>query len=212
MKEFKKHTGKLALLDRGNIDTDQIIAKQFLKSIKKTGFGPQLFYDWRYQSDGSQDPNFELNRPEFEGASILVTGNNFGCGSSREHAVWAVVQYGFQVLIAPQKKSNQGIIPGFADIFKNNSTKNGLLCIELSEEEVTEIKHWINETPGLQATIDLENNDITFHLKEEEMTISFDIDPSVKKRFLEGLDDIGITEQNLDKIQGFEDNHDSQLA
>src|SRR3989338_5203717 len=139
MKPFKTHRGLIAPLDRANVDTDQIIAKQFLKSIARTGFGPQLFYDWRYAADGKPNPKFSLNLPRYKNASVLVTRNNFGCGSSREHAVWAIVQYGFQAVIAPWRASGGQNIPAFADIFRNNSFKNSLLTIELSEPEVEKI-------------------------------------------------------------------------
>ena len=149
MDAFRKHRGLLAPLDTANVDTDQIIAKQFLKSIKRTGFGEFLFYDWRFHPDGSPNPAFSLNRPEFQKASLLVARNNFGCGSSREHAVWAVQQYGFRAVIAPRKEDANGSIPGFADIFRNNCSKNGLLTVELSEAEVEKIFQMINRFPGL---------------------------------------------------------------
>src|SRR3989338_8290756 len=120
MNPLKTHRGLIAPLDRSNVDTDQIIAKQFLKSIKRTGFGENLFYDWRFKPDGKPDPDFPLNQPRFKTASILVSRNNFGCGSSREHAVWAVLQYGFKVVVAPSKETAGGRIPAFADIFRNN--------------------------------------------------------------------------------------------
>src|SRR3989338_9815237 len=131
MQSFKSHRGKLATLDRSNVDTDQIIPKQFLKSIKRTGFGESLFFDWRYLPDGKPDPNFELNAPRFKNASILGVRNNFGCGSSREHAVWAIQQYGFHVVVAPRRDQGGVRVPAFADIFRSNCGKNGLLTIEL---------------------------------------------------------------------------------
>src|SRR3989338_1077257 len=136
MEAFKSHRGIIATLDRSNVDTDQIIPKQFLKSIKRTGFEHNLFYDWRFLPDGKPNPAFELNQDSFKNASILVTRNNFGCGSSREHAVWAIQQYGFKAVIAPWKEINGSRIPAFADIFRSNSTKNGLLTVELKEAEV----------------------------------------------------------------------------
>jgi 3-isopropylmalate/(R)-2-methylmalate dehydratase small subunit len=139
MDPFVSHRGIIATLDRSNVDTDAIIPKQFLKSIKRTGFGPSLFFDWRYLPDGKDNPAFELNAPRFKGASILVARNNFGCGSSREHAVWAVAQYGFRAVVAPRREVGGEIVPGFADIFRNNCVKNGVLTIELSEAEVEEI-------------------------------------------------------------------------
>src|SRR4051812_10809856 len=131
MDAFKKHRGIIVPLDTANVDTDQIIAKQFLKSISRVGFGEHLFYDWRHKNDGSPNSEFPLNRPEYQRASILVTRNNFGCGSSREHAVWAIQQYGFKAVIAPWKQSGTERVPGFADIFRNNGVKNGLVTVEL---------------------------------------------------------------------------------
>src|SRR6202158_2490605 len=147
MKPFRKHKGKVAPLHRANIDTDQIIPKQFLKRIERTGFGEFLFYDWRRTQDGAHDPSFSLNHPRHAEASILVTGKNFGCGSSREHAVWALEDFGFRVLIAPS----------FADIFANNCVKNGVLTVILSEDEVGEIARRAAELPiGYEITVDLE--------------------------------------------------------
>lgn len=208
MKAFKSNRGKLAILDRANIDTDQIIAKQFLKSIKRTGYGESLFFDWRYLPDGKDDPNFILNSSRFKNSSILVTRNNFGCGSSREHAVWAVVQYGFEVVIAPR----MGDIPAFADIFYNNSVKNGLLCISLSDKEVDEIFQMVERYPGLEATVNLEEQRITLHIPEvDEISFHFEIDEAVKTHLIRGLDDIGLSLQHVDKIDIFEKNHNPQL-
>lgn len=207
MQPFKTHTGIVSLLDRGNIDTDQIISKEFLKSIKKTGFGEHLFHHWRYQEDGKPKADFGLNHPATQGASILLTGNNFGCGSSREHAVWAVLQFGFKVVIAPRKENGGNVIPGFADIFKNNSTKNGLLLIELSEEENEKLKKIIRDKPGTKATINLEKQTIQC----EKLSLSFEIDSGVKERLLKGLDDIGLTEKYLKDIKAFEQKHNTQL-
>jgi len=211
MQPFTKHTGLIALLDRGNIDTDQIIPKEFLKSIERTGFGDQLFAYWKYKEDGSVDPHFELNNPVYKGSTILVAGNNFGCGSSREHAVWAIVQAGYKAVIAPSKKTDQGMIPGFADIFKNNSGKNGLLLIELSEEEVKEIGNTIRKNPGLKATIDLENQKVILG-SGEQGTYPFKIDAGLKNRLIKGLDDIGVTEQYLNQITTFEKTHSAQMV
>ena len=155
MKPFTTHTGIVATLNRANVDTDAIIPKQFLKSIKRTGFGPNAFFDWRYTSDGEPDAEFELHQPHFEGRSILVTRNNFGCGSSREHAVWALVQDGYRVIIAPWKEMDGSRLPAFADIFRINATKNGLLVIELSEGQVDQIFELVQTHSGLQATVDL---------------------------------------------------------
>lgn len=201
MESFKTHRGIIALLDRGNIDTDQIIPKQFLKSIKKTGYGEQLFYGWRYLENGQPNPEFELNAKQYKNASILVAGNNFGCGSSREHAVWAVVQYGFKVIIAPS----------FADIFKNNSIKNGLLTIELEVDEVNKIKEALKHSKQLEATIDLSQQKIILHKEGEESIIPFEIDPAAKKRLVEGLDDIGLTLQHEKEIKAFEEKHNPQI-
>ena len=212
MKPFNHHRGILAKLDRSNIDTDQIIAKQFLKSIARTGFGPHLFYDWRYKPDGSLDPNFSLNAPHFKNASILVTGNNFGCGSSREHAVWAIQQYGFQAIIAPRMKKEDGSeIPAFADIFKNNCSKNALLTIELENADVQRIFKAMDENTGLQAAVDLEKQNLVLQGREE-INFHFDIDASVKDRLLHGLDDIGTTLKYENELRSFETKHDAQLS
>ena len=200
MKPFKSFRAKIATLDRANVDTDQIIPKQFLKSILRTGFGENLFFDWRYLPDGKPDPGFELNAPRFKAAQILVARNNFGCGSSREHAVWAIQQYGFRAVIAPS----------FADIFKNNCGKNFILAIELSEPEVEEIFQMTARYEGLEATIDLDEQRVVLHLPEE-MAFHFDIDPSAKERIKHGLDDIGLTLKHEIAIQGFEHRHNSQL-
>jgi 3-isopropylmalate/(R)-2-methylmalate dehydratase small subunit len=212
MKPINQHTGILAPLKRSNVDTDQIIAKQFLKSIARTGFGPSLFYDWRYLADGkTPNPEFELNRPAFKGASILVTGNNFGCGSSREHAVWAVDQDGYRVIIAPWAEQSGNRIPGFADIFKNNCSKNGLLTIELSGADVEKIFAAIEQKPGIQATVDLEKQSLTVH-SSPELTFRFDIAPAVKERLLHGLDDIGTTLKHEASITSFESKHNTQIS
>jgi 3-isopropylmalate/(R)-2-methylmalate dehydratase small subunit len=207
MESFKSHRGIIATLDRANVDTDQIIPKQFLKSIKRTGFGESLFFDWRYLPNGHSNPDFELNQPQFKDASILVTRNNFGCGSSREHAVWALAQYGLKAIIAPRK----GEVPAFADIFHNNSIKNGLLNIELKEAEVEEIFQMVGRNPGLQATINLEEQRITLHLPEE-ISFHFEIDKGVKEHLIRGLDEIGLTLEHVSEITAFEKRHDAQLA
>jgi 3-isopropylmalate/(R)-2-methylmalate dehydratase small subunit len=207
MESFKSHRGVVATLDRANVDTDQIIPKQFLKSIKRTGFGESLFYDWRYLSNGKSNPDFELNRPEFHNASILVTRTNFGCGSSREHAVWALAQYGLRAILAPRK----GDVPAFADIFHNNSVKNGLLNVELKEAEVDEIFEMVRRFPGLEATVCLEEQRVTLHLPEE-ISFHFEIDKAVKDHLIRGLDDIGLTLQHEAEIASFEKHHDVQLS
>ena len=212
MQPFTRHRGILATLNRANVDTDQIIPKQFLKSIKRTGFGESLFFDWRYGTDGNPDPGFELNTPAFAGASILVTRNNFGCGSSREHAVWACAQYGFRAIIAPFRGAGDQRIPGFADIFRNNAVKNGLLTIELTEEEVDKIFELVDRFPGLEATVDLEAQRVVLHLAEAEQAFHFDIDGGVKEHLSRGLDDISLTLEHADAIDAFEASHDHQLA
>ena len=202
MEPFISHRGKLATLDRANVDTDQIIPKQFLKSIRRTGYGENLFFDWRYLADGKPNPDFELNRPEYAGASILVTRNNFGCGSSREHAVWALVQYGLKAIIAPKKDE----IPAFADIFHNNSVKNGLLNIQLKESEVDEIFEMSRRFPGLEVSINLEEQRIVLHL-DEEIAFHFEIDPAIKEHLIRGLDEIGLTLKHDAEIGSFEKRH-----
>ena len=209
MEPFKSHRGLIATLDTANVDTDQIIPKQFLKSIKKTGFGEQLFYDWRFSPDGKQNPEFPLNQERFQKASILVARNNFGCGSSREHAVWAVHQYGFKAVIAPWKELNGLRIPGFADIFRSNSTKNGLLTIELNDAEVEEIFLMVNRYKGLEATINLEEQRVTLHLPEE-ISFHFEIDRSIKEHLVRGLDEIEQTLQFKNAISTFESRHNPQ--
>ena len=209
MKAFKSHRGIIATLDRANVDTDQIIPKQFLKSIARTGFGKHLFHDWRYLSDGAPNPDFELNAPRVKGASILVARNNFGCGSSREHAVWAIQQDGFAVVIAPWSQRGATRVPAFADIFHNNSAKNALLTVELSEAEVEEIVQMVGRFPGLEATVDLDRQRVTLHTAEE-ISFHFEIDAAVKERLIHGLDDIGLTLTHEAKIRAFEGRHDSQ--
>lgn len=211
MDAFKTHRGLVVTLDNANVDTDQIIPKQFLKSIKRTGFGESLFFDWRYLVDGKPDPAFRLNTPRFKGASILVVRNNFGCGSSREHAVWAVMQYGFKVVIAPWVDRGGTRVPGFADIFRNNSRQNGLLTVELSEAEVEAIFQAVDRFPGLEATVDLEEQRIVLHLDEAEQAFHFDIDPGVKEHLVRGLDEIGLSLQHEAAIAAFEKKHDVQM-
>ena len=200
MEPFKNHRGILVTLDRSNVDTDQIIPKQFLKSIQRTGFGKSLFFDWRYLPDGQPDPAFELNAPRFKGASILIARNNFGSGSSREHAVWAIQQCGFKAVIAPS----------FADIFRNNSGKNGLLTVELKEAEVEEIFQMVGRYAGLEATVDLDEQRVTLHLPEE-ISFHFEVDATVKEHLIHGLDGIGLTLKQAEAISAFESRHDPQL-
>lgn len=211
MEAYTKHRGIVATLDRANVDTDQIIPKQFLKSIARTGFGENLFFDWKLRPDGSENPDFELNQPRFRGATILVTRNNFGCGSSREHAVWAVVQAGFKTVIAPSKKRDGVHVPAFADIFANNAVKNGLLTIELSEADVDAIFKAVSRVEGLEATIDIEEQKITLHASPDEIVFQFELDPVVKDHLIKGLDDIALTLEQADRITTFEEAHDVQL-
>jgi len=191
MQPFRKHTGLVATLDRANVDTDQIIPKQFLKRVERTGFGQFLFYDWRYLSDNTLDESFPLNEPQYSGASILVTGKNFGCGSSREHAPWALADYGFRVIIAPS----------FADIFANNCLKNGLLPVVLAEEEVTEL---ISNSRGMndyRLTVDLENCLVR---DEQAFAARFSMDEFSRSCLLEGLDDIALTLKHATEITDYE--------
>jgi 3-isopropylmalate/(R)-2-methylmalate dehydratase small subunit len=194
MQPFRVHRGKVAPLVRANIDTDQIIPKQFLKRIEKTGFGDFLFYDWRRTADGELDPSFSLNQPRYAGASILVAGKNFGCGSSREHAVWALENAGFRAVIAPS----------FADIFANNCVQNGVLTVVLNEDEVGEIARRTESTSEYQLTIDLEQRKVT---DEQGFSASFPIDDFVRHRLLEGLDEIGLTLRHKDAIAVYEARH-----
>ena len=191
MEPFSKHKGIVAALNRVNVDTDQIIPKQFLKRIERTGFGQFLFFDWRFLPDGSLNPEFELNRSEFEGASILLAGANFGCGSSREHAPWSLLDYGFRIIIAPS----------FADIFFNNCFKNGMLPIRLSQEQVDRLFEQVEERSGLQLTIDLEAQTIT---DDQDLSLRFEVDGFRRHALLRGLDEIGLTLQHEEKIEAFE--------
>ena len=211
MQPFTTHKGTVVAVDRANIDTDAIIPKQFLKLIGRTGFGQFLFNDWRYLESGQPNPDFDLNKPAFRAATILVARNNFGCGSSREHAVWAVAQYGLRVVIAPWRQDGAVRIPGFADIFRNNCVKNGVLTVELSEAEVDKIFGFIKAQPGVTATADLPKQMLTLHGKPEQ-TFKFEIDLSVKDYLLRGLDDIALTLEKKAAIAAFEKKHDVQLA
>lgn len=191
MNSFRVHTGLAAPLDQINVDTDQIIPKQFLKRIERTGFGQFLFYDWRYLSDGQPDPSFVLNEPRYQGASILVTGRNFGCGSSREHAPWALEDYGFRAIIAPS----------FADIFANNCTKNGMLPVVLSDTEVAELMRRAREVENYQLIVDLENREVR---DNNNFRATFEIDEFKRHCLLEGLDDIGLTLKYEPQIAAYE--------
>lgn len=200
MEAYKTFTGIIAPLDRPNVDTDAIIPKQFLKSIKRTGFGPNLFDDWRYQDEADMlnpeaqrelNPDFVLNKAPYDKAQILVARENFGCGSSREHAVWALEDFGFKAVIAPS----------YADIFYSNSFKNGFLPIKLANSEVDAIFAAVTANNGQRATVDLENQTVSVEGGE---TYSFDIESNLKERLLQGLDDIGLTLQKADEIRAYE--------
>ncbi len=199
MEPFTRLTGVVAALPRPNVDTDQIIPKQFLKRIERTGFGEFAFYDWRYLADGRPDPEFELNRPAYEGATILVAGRNFGCGSSREHAVWALREMGFRVIIASS----------FADIFYNNCIQNGVLPVVLPEEQVEELQRRAQQRPGYRLSVNLEQQTM---YDSEGFEETFDIDPFVRERLLGGLDEIGLTLQNEAEIAAFEADRPKWLA
>ena len=195
-------SGEAVFLDKANVDTDQIIPKQFLKSIKRTGFGPNLFDAWRYldkgdlNSDNSKrklNPDFILNHDLYKSCNILITRENFGCGSSREHAVWALTDYGFTTIIAPS----------FADIFKNNSYKNGLLLIEIDKEKIDEIFTQITEKKTINIEVDVHNQFIFL----EEKQIPFELDDFKKKFLLDGIDEVGFTLQHQNKIEDFEKNY-----
>jgi 3-isopropylmalate/(R)-2-methylmalate dehydratase small subunit len=191
MVPFRIHTGRVALLDRANVDTDQIIPKQFLKRIERTGFGKFLFHDWRYLPDGEPNPSFALNQPRYRGASVLVTGKNFGCGSSREHAPWALADFGFRTIIAPS----------FADIFANNCFKNGLLPVVLPQSQVGELGQRAQDNQGYQVTVNLEACTVT---DSQGFSAVFAIDEFQRQCLLEGLDDIGLTLQHEAEISAYE--------
>ena len=201
MQKLTVHRGLVAPLDRANVDTDAIIPKQFLKSIKRTGFGPNLFDEWRYLDRGEPgmdnsrrplNPDFTLNQPRYKGASILLARKNFGCGSSREHAPWALTDYGFSVVIAPS----------FADIFFNNSFKNGLLPIVLPESAVDQLFHEVNAFPGFELIVDLPAQQI--RTADGEVVAPFEIDAFRKYCLVNGLDEIGLTLRHADKIKAYE--------
>ena len=197
MKTFKSHRGKLALLDRSNVDTDQIIPKQFLKTIKRTGLGKNLFDEMRYDDNGEEIPDFVLNKSAYRNASILVAGDNFGCGSSREHAPWALLDFGIRCVIAPS----------FADIFYNNCFKTGILPIKLPQEDVDKLMDDAERGANAMITINLEEQTIS---GPDGKTLTFEIDPFRKQCLLEGLDDIGLTLQREQSITGFEDKIQTQ--
>ena len=194
MKPFTVHRGLAAPLDRVNVDTDQIIPKQFLKRIERTGFGEFLFYDWRFDADGKKNSGFVLDDPRYAGASILVAGKNFGCGSSREHAVWALADFGFRAVISSS----------FADIFANNSTKNGFLTVRLSEHEISELMKRATDSRKYELTIDLEQCEVR---DEQGFRAKFPVDEFVRHCLLNGLDDIGLTLQHESEIAAYEALH-----
>lgn len=204
MEKFALHKGLVVPLDRANVDTDAIIPKQFLKSIKRSGFGVNLFDAWRFLDIGQPgvslskrrpNPDFILNESRYQGASILLARKNFGCGSSREHAPWALTDYGFKAVIAPS----------FGEIFFNNSLKNGLLPIVLSELEIDGLFHDVFGFPGFQLTVDLESQKVT--TEDNAKSFNFQIDPFRKHCLLNGLDDIGLTLEHVDEIKQFEQRH-----
>ena len=199
MQPFQTLTATAAKLDQVNVDTDQIIPKQFLKKTERTGFGIHLFHDWRFLDDAGQNLNtdFILNQSRYQGAQILVAGDNFGCGSSREHAPWALLDYGFQSIIAPS----------FADIFYNNCAKNGILLVALPEDSVQQLFTEIEENVGCELTVDLPNQKVQ---SPKGLEFSFEIDPFVKHRLLNGLDDIGWTLQFKSEIDKFETSYQKQ--
>jgi len=207
MEKFETFTGVVCAVDRANIDTDALIPKEHLKSIKRTGFGPALFSDWRYNDDGSDNPEFILNKPKTQGASILVGRNNFGCGSSREHAVWAVAQQGFKVVIAPA----EGDIPAFADIFRNNCSKNGVLTIQLGSEEVDRIFEMASADEPLEATVNLEEQKVAFKQAAGDVVFTFEADPAIREKLLLGMDDIAESLLYDSDISEFEGRHNTQL-
>ncbi len=197
MEKFTKLTGRVAPLNRVNVDTDQIIPKQFLKRIERTGFGDFAFFDWRYLEDGVPNPDFILNESRYKGASILVAGRNFGSGSSREHAPWALNEMGFRAIIAPS----------FADIFRNNCMQNGMVPVVLSQSEVDYIMGNALKGVGYEVTVDLESQTV---VDEQGFSADFEFDPFRRNSLLNGLDDIGITLQHSDAIDEFETTRSSR--
>jgi 3-isopropylmalate/(R)-2-methylmalate dehydratase small subunit len=191
MQAFQTHTGKVAPLDRANVDTDQIIPKQFLKRIERSGYGQFLFYDWRYLPDGKPNPEFVLNQPRYAGASILLAGRNFGCGSSREHAPWALLDYGFRAVIAPS----------FADIFANNCIKNGLLPVAIDDAKVAELLQRAAGVEIYHLTVDLVEREVR---DDSGFVARFEIDDFKRKFLLEGLDDIGLSLKHESAITEYE--------
>jgi len=191
MEPYKNHESVAALMNRNNVDTDQIVPKQFLKKVERTGFGAHLFHDWRFNPDGSDDLTFELNKPAFKGAKILVTGDNFGCGSSREHAPWAIADYGFNTIISTS----------FADIFYNNCFKNSILPLIVDSARLEALMSEIAANEGVKFVVDLENQKVTTPAGNG---FNFDIEPFRKNNMLNGLDDIALTLKHEDEITAFE--------
>jgi 3-isopropylmalate/(R)-2-methylmalate dehydratase small subunit len=199
MDEFKKFTGLVVPVDRVNVDTDAIIPKQFLKRIERTGFGQYLFFEWRFFENGDVNPEFNLNKPRYKGASVLVSRANFGCGSSREHAPWAIMDYGFKVVIAPS----------YADIFYNNCFKNGILPIVLSEAQVEDLFQRTTANEGYQLSVDLEAKTLSDSLG---LKINFELDEHRRQFLLQGLDDIGLTLQHSAEISAYEEKHKATIS
>ncbi len=196
MEKFTIHNGLVTVLDMPNVDTDQIVPKQFLKRIERTGFGPFLFFDWRFLEDGTLNPAFEMNAERYKGASILLTRSNFGCGSSREHAVWALSDYGFKVIIAPS----------FADIFYNNCFKNGILPVTLPEKNIESLFEMVRtEEEFFRITVNLEVNQVIAKCNRFSLPIDFDVDPHRRHCLMNGLDDILLTLQHEGKITRYEE-------
>ena len=198
MKAVRTVTGRVAILDRPDVDTDQIVPKQFLKRIERTGYGDVLFFDWRYDETGQPRQGFALNDPAFAGAKVLLAGRNFGCGSSREHAAWALSDYGFDVVIAPS----------FGDIFRTNAGKTGLVAIVLPEHEVKDLMESVDLDRGSELTVDLEACTVT---APDGRVIGFEFDESTRFRLLRGLDDIDLTLEHTDEIAAYEAAHPSPL-
>jgi 3-isopropylmalate/(R)-2-methylmalate dehydratase small subunit len=194
MKAYKNHQSTAALMNRNNVDTDQIVPKQFLKKVERTGFGAHLFHDWRFNADGSDNPEFELNKPAFKDARILVTGDNFGCGSSREHAPWAIADYGFNTIISTS----------FADIFYNNCFKNSILPLVVNADKLRALMDEIAADEGVQFVVDLENQKVSTPAGND---FDFEVEAFRKHNMMAGLDDIGLSLKHEDKISAFEKKH-----
>ena len=194
MQPYTKHESIAALMNRSNVDTDQIIPKQFLKRVERSGFGVHLFHDWRYNADGSDNAEFELNKPAFKGAKILVAGDNFGCGSSREHAPWAIADYGFNTIISSS----------YADIFYNNCFKNSILPIIANKQQLKSLMDEISANEGVTFVVDLDNQEL---ITPGGNGFTFEIDPYRKENLLKGLDDIGLTLEYTDRIDQYEVKH-----